>query len=158
GRAAGPRPGRPGALPPADRGAHALGDRRGRALGRARLRQGARRRALAGRRVTGRGDPSCTPPPPRINISAPPPGGRSPRRAGARRRPPDEKGMHAMDRTALRQALLEMLENNKGEPVERFDDDLNLRTDLGLDSVDLVSLVMDIQERFRVQLAVADLE
>jgi len=66
--------------------------------------------------------------------------------------------MHAMDRTALRQALLEMLENNKGEPVERFDDDLNLRTDLGLDSVDLVSLVMDIQERFRVQLAVADLE
>ena len=66
--------------------------------------------------------------------------------------------MHAMDRTALRQALLEMPENNKGEPVERFDDDLNLRTDLGLDSVDLVSLVMDIQERFRVQLAVADLE
>ena len=63
-----------------------------------------------------------------------------------------------MDRTALRQALLEMLENNKGEPVERFDEDLNLRTDLGLDSVDVVSLVMDIQDRFRIQLAVADLE
>jgi acyl carrier protein len=63
-----------------------------------------------------------------------------------------------MDRTALRQALLEMLENNKGEPVERFDEGMNLRSELGLDSVDMVTLVMEIQDRFRLRLALSELE
>lgn len=63
-----------------------------------------------------------------------------------------------MDRTALRQALLEMVENNRGEPVERFDEDMSLRTDLGLDSVDMVTLVMEIQDRFRLRLALSELE
>jgi acyl carrier protein len=63
-----------------------------------------------------------------------------------------------MDRTALRQALLEMLENNCGEPVERFDEDMSLRTDLGLDSIDLVTLVMEIQDRFCLRLAPAEME
>ena len=57
-----------------------------------------------------------------------------------------------MDRTALRQILLEMLENNKGEPVENFHEEMDLRTDLGLDSVDLITLDMEIQERFRIRL------
>ena len=63
-----------------------------------------------------------------------------------------------MDRTALRQALLEMVENNRGEPVERFDESMNLRTDLGLDSVDMVTLVMEIQDRFQLRLALSELE
>jgi len=42
-------------------------------------------------------------------------------------------------RPPFRQILLELLENNKGEPVERFDEDMNLRTDLGLDSVDMIT-------------------
>ena len=62
-----------------------------------------------------------------------------------------------MDRTALRNALLEMLENNKGEPVEFFREDMDLRTDLGLDSVDLITLDMEIQERFRLRLLPAEL-
>lgn len=63
-----------------------------------------------------------------------------------------------MDRTALRQALLEMLENNRGEPVERFDEGMSLRSDLGLDSVDMVTLVMEIQDRFHLRLALSELE
>ena len=63
-----------------------------------------------------------------------------------------------MDRTAIRKALLGMLENNKGEPVEHLDDGMDLRQDLGLDSVDLVSLVVDIQDHFHLQVAIADFE
>jgi len=63
-----------------------------------------------------------------------------------------------MDRTALRQALLEMVENNRGEPVEAFVESMNLRTDLGLDSVDMVTLVMEIQDRFHLRLALSELE
>ncbi len=63
-----------------------------------------------------------------------------------------------MDRTALRQALLEMLENNRGEPVAHFDENMSLRTDLGLDSVDMVTLVMEIQDRFHLRLALSELE
>lgn len=63
-----------------------------------------------------------------------------------------------MDRTALRQALLEMLENNCGEPIKHFDEDMCLRSDLGLDSVDMVTLVMEIQDRFHLRLAMTELE
>jgi len=63
-----------------------------------------------------------------------------------------------MDRAALRQALLEMLEHNCGEPVVRFDEDMSLRTDLGLDSIDLITLVMEIQDRFCLRLERAELE
>jgi len=63
-----------------------------------------------------------------------------------------------MDRAALRQALLEMLENNCGEPVERFDESMSLRADLGLDSVDMIGLSMEIQERFHLRLEPSDLE
>jgi len=63
-----------------------------------------------------------------------------------------------MDRTALRQALLVILENNCGEPVERFDESMSLRADLGLDSVDMIGLSMEIQERFHLRLEPSDLE
>jgi acyl carrier protein len=63
-----------------------------------------------------------------------------------------------MDRTALRQIVREVVENNTGEPLEHFDDDTDLRTGLGLDSVDLITLAMEIQDRFRVMIAPADFE
>ncbi len=63
-----------------------------------------------------------------------------------------------MDRTALRQVLKEMVEANTGEPVELFDDDTDLREGLGLDSVDVVSLAMEIQDQFRLSIGVAEFE
>src|SRR5262249_27040984 len=69
-----------------------------------------------------------------------------------------EERQDAMDRTTLRVALLEMLEHNCGEPVAHFDEDMSLRADLGLDSVDLVTLVMEIQDRFCLRLAPAEME
>jgi acyl carrier protein len=63
-----------------------------------------------------------------------------------------------MDRTALRQVLKEMVESNTGEPVGQFDDDTDLREGLGLDSVDVVSLAMEIQGQLRLSIAVAEFE
>ncbi len=71
---------------------------------------------------------------------------------------PDEKGEHAMDRSALRQVLREMIENNTGDPLEQFDDDTDLRTGLGLDSVDVVTLAMEIQDTLKVTIAAGDFE
>jgi len=64
----------------------------------------------------------------------------------------------AMDRTTLRQVLLEQLQQDTGEIHERFEDDLNLREGLGLDSVDLVSLVISIQGRLGIELRSEELE
>jgi acyl carrier protein len=63
-----------------------------------------------------------------------------------------------MDRAALRQALTAMLEEERGESYANLKESTRLREDLGLDSVDLVSLVLRIQERFRVVLTSQDLE
>ena len=63
-----------------------------------------------------------------------------------------------MDREALRQTLLEMLEEEKWEKYERLDEASNLRTDLHLDSVDLVSLVLQIERKFNVDIDSKDLE
>jgi acyl carrier protein len=62
-----------------------------------------------------------------------------------------------MDRTALRDALRELLEEEKGGTFAPLDEAAVLREELGLDSVDLVSLVMTLQERFRVILTSEDL-
>ena len=64
----------------------------------------------------------------------------------------------AMDRTTLRQVLLEQLQQDTGEIHECLEDDLNLREGLGLDSVDLVSLVISIQGRLGIELRSEELE
>jgi acyl carrier protein len=56
------------------------------------------------------------------------------------------------DREALRGKLREFLENETGERRPELPDDLVLREQLGLDSVDLVSLVMQVECQFRVRL------
>jgi acyl carrier protein len=63
-----------------------------------------------------------------------------------------------MDRTALRQALLEQLQEDKGEVYEGLDDNVNLRDELGLDSIDVVTLVINIQCRFGIELKSEELE
>jgi acyl carrier protein len=63
-----------------------------------------------------------------------------------------------MDRTQLRQALAAILEEEKGEKIENLDDDLNLRDNLGMDSVDLITMVMAVQTRFHIDLGTEELE
>ena len=63
-----------------------------------------------------------------------------------------------MERTALRQAMIELLEEETGQTFSVLDEDVNLRDGLGLDSVDLVSLVIQIQTRFHIQISTEELE
>ena len=62
-----------------------------------------------------------------------------------------------MDRETLRATLREMLEEEMGETYEAFDDTTDLREGLGLDSVDVVGLVMRVERHFRIRLAMEEL-
>jgi acyl carrier protein len=62
------------------------------------------------------------------------------------------------DRNAIRQTLVELMEADTGESYAGLDDGKNLRTDLGLDSVDVVSIVSQVGRRFRIRLSQQDLE
>jgi acyl carrier protein len=62
------------------------------------------------------------------------------------------------DREALRQALKELLEEERGEACEALDENATFREDLGLDSVDLVSLAMGVKERLEVDVADEELD
>ncbi|HZZ78648.1 MAG TPA: acyl carrier protein [Gemmataceae bacterium] len=63
-----------------------------------------------------------------------------------------------LDREAIRQTLTELMEADTGESYPDVDDAKNLRTDLGLDSVDVVSIVSQVERRFRIRLSQQDLE
>ncbi len=63
-----------------------------------------------------------------------------------------------MDRSTLLLTLKEILEDDRGEPVETLDETISLREGLGLDSVDMLTMVMQIQDRFRVVLEADELE
>ena len=63
-----------------------------------------------------------------------------------------------LDRDAIRKTLSELMEADTGETYANLDDDKNLRTDLGLDSVDVVSIVSQVERRFRIRLSQQDLE
>jgi acyl carrier protein len=62
------------------------------------------------------------------------------------------------DRDTIRQTLVELLEADTGEKYPDLDDDSNLREGLGLDSVDVVSIVSQIERRFRIRLTQQELE
>jgi len=47
------------------------------------------------------------------------------------------------DRQVIRQTLIELLEADTGEKYPDLDENTNLREGLGLDSVDVVSIVSD---------------
>ena len=63
-----------------------------------------------------------------------------------------------IERAALRQTLKNMLEEERGESYPSLDESVTLREQLGLDSVDLVSLVLRIQDQFGVILPSEELE
>ena len=63
-----------------------------------------------------------------------------------------------MDRAAIRQTLIELVEADTGEKHTDLADEVNLREGLGLDSVDVVSIVSQIERRFRIRLSQQDLE
>ncbi len=62
------------------------------------------------------------------------------------------------DRASIRQALIEMLEAETDAKHADLDEAANLRDGLGLDSVDLVSLVTQVERRYRVRLSADELE
>jgi acyl carrier protein len=62
------------------------------------------------------------------------------------------------DRTEIRQILVELLEADTGEKFPDLADSKKLREELGLDSVDVVSIVSQIERRFRIRLTHQELE
>lgn len=62
-----------------------------------------------------------------------------------------------MDRDRLRTTLAELLEKETGAAVPRLDDDADLRESLGLDSVDLIGLVLQVENRFGVRVETEEL-
>ncbi|MDR3634821.1 MAG: acyl carrier protein [Isosphaeraceae bacterium] len=62
-----------------------------------------------------------------------------------------------VDREAIRQSLRTYLEDDLGEALPAFDDGVNLREGLGLDSVDVVGLVMQVERQLRIRLATEEL-
>jgi acyl carrier protein len=61
-------------------------------------------------------------------------------------------------RAEIRQILIELLEADRGEKYPSLEDSVNLREHLGLDSVDVVSIVSQIERRFRIRLTHQELE
>ncbi len=62
-----------------------------------------------------------------------------------------------MSRDDLRGTLSALLEEEMGEPYD-LADDRDLREGLGLDSVDVVGLVMQVERQLRIRLSMEDLQ
>ncbi|MBM4071828.1 MAG: acyl carrier protein [Planctomycetes bacterium] len=62
------------------------------------------------------------------------------------------------DRSGIRQTLIELIEADMGETYSSLEDTASLRENLGLDSVDVVSIVSQIERRFRIRLSHQELE
>ena len=62
------------------------------------------------------------------------------------------------ERETIRQTLVDLLEADKGEPVTSFDDSQNLREEVGLDSLDVVSMVSQIERQYRIRLSHEELQ
>jgi acyl carrier protein len=62
------------------------------------------------------------------------------------------------DRREITQKLIEFLESDTEFHLDRFSEDMSLREGLGLDSVDLVGIIMRIETYYRIRLTHAELE
>jgi acyl carrier protein len=62
------------------------------------------------------------------------------------------------DRAFIRRTLIELLESDTGEKHNDLNESANLREGLGLDSVDVVSIVSQIERRFHIRLTHQELE
>ena len=62
------------------------------------------------------------------------------------------------DRDSIRLTLIELLEADTGNQYPDLSESKKLREELGLDSVDVVSIVSQIERRFRIRLSQQALE
>ena len=63
-----------------------------------------------------------------------------------------------MDRSELRQTLRELVEATTGEVCPELAEDCDLRDGLGLDSVDMFSLIVDMQGHFGIKISSNELD
>ncbi|HBI44800.1 MAG TPA: hypothetical protein DDY78_18390 [Planctomycetales bacterium] len=68
-----------------------------------------------------------------------------------------ERGIR-MDRSELRQFLRQQLEDDTAREFSQLDDSVNLREGLGIDSVDLVTLIVHTQSHLKIEVPSAELE
>lgn len=62
-----------------------------------------------------------------------------------------------MDRESLRSALAELVEQETGTKPEALTDETVLTEGLGMDSIDLVGLVVQVENRFGIKIATEEL-
>jgi acyl carrier protein len=62
------------------------------------------------------------------------------------------------DRAFIRKTVVELLEADTGETFQDLKDTDNLREGLGLDSVDVVSVVSQVERKFHIRLSHEELE
>ena len=62
------------------------------------------------------------------------------------------------DRNAIRQTLIDLLHDEIGEDFNDLSDEKSLRTELGLDSVDVVSIISQVERRYRIRMTREELE
>src|SRR5260370_36657896 len=70
----------------------------------------------------------------------------------------ESKCLQPRSRERIRQPLIELLEADTGEKYPDLDEKTNLREGLGLDSVDVVSIVSQVERRFRIRLTHEELQ
>jgi len=63
-----------------------------------------------------------------------------------------------MDREKLRKDLADLLESETGTRPAVMTDGVKLKEELGLDSVDVVSLIMQVEATYRIRLSREELE
>jgi acyl carrier protein len=63
-----------------------------------------------------------------------------------------------MDRAALLKSLVDILERSVGEPVAAVNESMRLQDDLGLDSIDVVSMAIEVQSEFNIDLKTEELK
>lgn len=63
-----------------------------------------------------------------------------------------------MDRATLSQALLEVFNEDTGAALATLGEDVSLIADLGLDSIEVVSLIMQVERQFRIRLSRDELQ
>jgi acyl carrier protein len=68
------------------------------------------------------------------------------------------EGTIDMNREDLRTTLHRLLEEEMGEDYPPLGDDVELKSGLNLDSVDIVGLVIRVERELRVRMAMKDLE
>jgi acyl carrier protein len=62
-------------------------------------------------------------------------------------------GEIVIEREEIRQTLMKLFEAETGEAIESpLTDEMNMAEELGLDSVDMVSLIMQLERHFKIRL------